>query len=60
LKGSGEDGAPVFFCPRRHDFTLAGAPSVEIELNVGLGQGDARGTSVNDDADPTAVGFAVG
>jgi hypothetical protein len=39
---------------------LAGTPSIEVALNVGVAQFDARRTTIDDDTDAAAVRFAPG
>src|SRR5881392_3940304 len=50
LEGAGEDFDAVGFFARRNNFGLAGAPTVEIGLNVRFGERQARGASVHDNA----------
>jgi hypothetical protein len=52
--------ATIGFLARRRDFALARPAAIKFALNVFFAQGDARRTTVNDDADPATVGFAPG
>ena len=60
LEDAGEDARGVGLVARGDDVALAGAAAVEIALDVGLGEREARRDAVDDHADAAAVGFAPG
>src|ERR1035441_9659187 len=60
VEGAGEDLAGIAFLARRDDLALAGTAAVQIDLDVGFGQRDARRAAVDDHADAASVGLAPG
>jgi hypothetical protein len=60
LKRAGKDLNSVGFLARRDDAGLAGTAAIQIRLDVGLGQFDARRTTIHDHTDASAVRFAPG
>src|SRR5690606_30531565 len=55
-----EDADLVGLLARRGDLALARAAAVELGLDVGLAQRQARRAAVDDDADAASVAFAPG
>ena len=60
LERAGEDVAGVAFLARGDDLALPGTAAIEIDLDVGLNDGDARGAAIDDNADAAAMGLAPG
>jgi hypothetical protein len=58
FKHSGKNFATIFLLPLRRDFALTRAPTVELALNVGLGDVNLRRTAIDHDADAAAVRLA--
>lgn len=56
---AGEDLDGIGFLARGSDIALTGPAAVEVVLDILCGEGEAGGASINDDADGTAVAFAV-
>lgn len=57
--GAGLDLYAVLLVARGRDGGLAGAAARHLRLDVGLGEGHARGAAVDDAADGATVGFAI-
>ena len=53
-----EDLDPISLVALRHQSALPGAAPIEIMLDLVGGEGQARGTAVDDDTDATTVRFA--
>ena len=60
LEGAGEDLGFVLLVARRRNLALPGTAPVEIDLDVGLGQGDERRAAIHDDSHSATMGFSPG
>ena len=60
LKDAGKDAHPVGLLALGHIFRLAGFAPVEIALDIGFGQRDARRTAIDHAADRRPMALAKG